>query len=211
MRPCATCKHPLREEIDKRLISGEGYSSICTWLESQGYKLSKTAVKRHAENHIEGFIPRGFATHKKTKVEDYDIDPDLINTETPVDPRYIDPVALRKELNCPESINNSEDLAYTAKRFLAEILTNQLAIVLVKQRAFMQARCSYPNSEIRGLNNLIGIIGDVTGRSKHDKLGSNHFDLDKALDFSQESEEFKGQLLTLITKNLEEIGSKKSA
>jgi hypothetical protein len=211
MRPCVTCKHSLRKEIDERLIKGDGYKTICTWLDTQGFKLSHTALKRHAENHIEGFIPRGYATHKKVNVKDYDIPPELINTDTPVDPRYIDPVALRKELQCPETIDSSEDLAFTVKRFIAEILTNQLAIVLVKQRAFMQARCAYPNNEIRGLNNLVSLIGDITGRSKHDKVGSNHFDLDKALDFSQESEEFKTELLSLIHTNIEQINSKKRA
>ena len=204
MRSCKTCLSPHRAEIDTKLINGESYEAVSEWCNLVGFKISHTALKRHAENHIDGYVPKGKLTHTKVSIEEYGISQSIGKQENS-DPRYTDPKALRLELNCPEVITNSEDLAHTTKRFIAEILLNQLAIVLTKQRAYMDATAHYPTKEMKGLTDVISIVGAFTNRAQLGKLGQNFLDLDKALDFQNNPDEFKNQVLSLIDSAIQRI------
>lgn len=196
-KPCATCHSPLRADIEKMAIQGKSYKEIEKFCKDRNFQISYISIKNHMEKHVEGYVPRTFATHKKSSVDDYDIEQQILPYQD-TDPRFIDPIALRKELGCPEEIKDASELADTAKRFIGEICLNQLAIVLNMQRAFMTGKRKYPNDEMRGLNQIIEIIGAITNRDS----SRPHFNLDKALDFSQDSDTFRDELLNKVDETL---------
>jgi hypothetical protein len=59
-RPCASCGHPRREEIDRKLKAGASYRDVSRWLKDTGEKpIQPPAIAQHAKAHVGVEAPRG--------------------------------------------------------------------------------------------------------------------------------------------------------
>lgn len=173
-RPCKVCSCSFRQDIDIEILNGQSFDWLEKYCLDRGVTVSHTSIKRHAENHVEGYTARSEGG--------YNYDP----TETPRNATMAEatpnPIVIK-----PIKINNTQALIAAAKTGLAEILANQIAIVKAKQINFMQGYCKYPSDEIRGLKNIMDCFEIITGKEKHKRAGNNIFDLDEALQSSNDN------------------------
>jgi hypothetical protein len=58
-RPCSSCKHPKRDEIDRKLRAGVSFVDVSRWLAEQGSKIQPPAVGKHAREHVDVMPTRG--------------------------------------------------------------------------------------------------------------------------------------------------------
>ena len=170
-RPCKVCSCPFRQDIDKEILNGHSFDWLEKYCLDRGVTVSHTSIKRHAENHVEGYTVRSETG--------YNYDP----SDVPRNATMVDATPSPIVIN-PVRINNTQALINIAKTGLAEILANQIAIVKAKQVNFMQGYGKYPSEEIRGLKNIMECFEIVTGKEKHKRAGNNIFDLDEALQSS---------------------------
>ena len=50
--PCHLCNSAHGREAERRIRSGETFSTVALWLDSQGEKVSRNAIARHAKAHM---------------------------------------------------------------------------------------------------------------------------------------------------------------
>lgn len=52
-RPCVSCGHPKREEIDRKLKAGISFADVSRWLKDTGSRpITAPALGAHAKNHL---------------------------------------------------------------------------------------------------------------------------------------------------------------
>jgi hypothetical protein len=52
-RPCVSCGHPKREEIDRKLKAGTSFADVSRWLKDTGERpITAPALGTHAKNHL---------------------------------------------------------------------------------------------------------------------------------------------------------------
>lgn len=59
-RPCASCGHSRRDEIDRKLKGGASYRDVSRWLKDAGEKqIQPPAIAAHAKTHLGVAAPQG--------------------------------------------------------------------------------------------------------------------------------------------------------
>lgn len=59
-RPCSSCGHARRDEIDRKLKAGASYRDVSRWLKDTGEKpIQPPAIAQHAKAHLGVAAPRG--------------------------------------------------------------------------------------------------------------------------------------------------------
>lgn len=59
-RPCASCKHAKRDEIDRKLKAGASFADVSRWLKDTGEKvIQPPAIASHAKRHLSVEAKRG--------------------------------------------------------------------------------------------------------------------------------------------------------
>jgi hypothetical protein len=51
-RPCTCCKHPKRDEIDRKLRAGVTFIDVERWLATLGTDLTSQSIAKHAKSHV---------------------------------------------------------------------------------------------------------------------------------------------------------------
>lgn len=51
-RPCASCAHAKREEIDRKLKAGVSFIDVERWLAESGQTITAQSIGRHAKDHL---------------------------------------------------------------------------------------------------------------------------------------------------------------
>jgi hypothetical protein len=51
-RPCASCSHPRRDEIDRKLKAGTSFKDVSRWLDETEKPITAQSVAVHAKSHL---------------------------------------------------------------------------------------------------------------------------------------------------------------
>lgn len=172
-RPCKVCSCSFRQDIDKEILNGQSFDWLEKFCRDRGFTISHTSLKRHALNHVPEYQPRSQTGYNYTPTE---IPRNETMAEAITQPTIIQPVKV-----------TNKNLVDVAKKQLIQILTNQLAIVEAKQKNFMLGSGKYPSDEIRGLKNIMDCFEIITGKEKHKRSSQHIFDLEAALQASEDT------------------------
>lgn len=58
-RPCASCTHPRRDEIDRKLRAGTSFKDVSRWLDETEKPITAQSVAAHAKDHLAVVPVRG--------------------------------------------------------------------------------------------------------------------------------------------------------
>lgn len=51
-RPCSSCIHPKREELDRKLKAGVSFVDVARWLAESGKTITPQSIAKHAKAHV---------------------------------------------------------------------------------------------------------------------------------------------------------------
>jgi hypothetical protein len=148
----------LSEQVNQKLLNGESYEAVAKWLkEEKEVKITPLSVMGHSK-HLDGY-----QVAKK-------IDP-VASTDESATPLHVDVNDQLDQLGIDPTMTNPfspDGIRHISKRYLQQIILNQMAIVLEKQSKQMLGEASYPSTEIRNMIELIQLAGYLKPESKND-------------------------------------------
>ncbi|ELS05123.1 hypothetical protein Xen7305DRAFT_00048630 [Xenococcus sp. PCC 7305] len=159
-RKCKACTSKLRNEIDLKIMEGASFTYLAKWCCDRGLQITDTALRKHANNHIEGYDPKVFSEVKKApKV-------DSIANQLP-DPTIVDFQAYLKkiDLDIKEAIKDEkcEKQIQSLRLSVAENYFRLSAILNQKLIDYSEGKTKFPMEQIKGLRLLFDIYTKATG------------------------------------------------
>lgn len=169
---CKCCNSPFKDEINRLIMSGMTFEEISKEITAKGFEVSTMAVNRHANKHLEGFVPRSKIAVEPNKVDMPQIPTEVFKSSN----MAIDIESQRNVLGCPVNVSTSEDLAKLSNIYTKAILSYSYDFIFAKVERAVKGLGKFPIEEIRSLEVLARTVKTING----DKHLDHFFDIDKA-------------------------------
>lgn len=163
-RKCKTCTSTLRDEIDLQIMQGASFTYLAKWCCDRGLNITDTALRKHANNHIEGYKPKVFSEVKKPPLVD------TIANQLP-DPTIIDFKAYLKkiELDIKEAIQDDK-CKQQIKSLRISVLENYYRISAILEQKlidYSEGKAKFPMEQIKALRIFFDVYARTTGIDLH--------------------------------------------
>ena len=159
-RRCKTCTSTLRDEIDKQIMQGASFTYLEKWCCDRGLQITTTALRKHANSHIDGYDAQIFAEVKKAPVVDTIAhqlpDPTIVDFDAYLKSIQLDYKEVLKE-NDTKSHLKSLELSVVENYFRLSAILNQKLI------AYEQGQVKFPIEQIKAIRLFFEVYLKVTG------------------------------------------------
>ena len=173
---------PLRDEIDRLLLSGKSVYELELWCKENGLVISATSIKRYAEMYLPEWINnKPLPVMPVSKNNDHNAE-----TFTMEDTDNYFKISL-------PTVNSSQQFNQIIIDSLKETIINMVVIVNYKIGEYALGIMALPKDDILVLEKVVGIFNTVTGKHNEDRAGKNIFDIDEALERDEKRDSSAGQ------------------
>jgi len=144
MGKCKVCEHPKRQEIEALILESKmSYAKAASYCKSVlGFNVTHTTLKRHCDNHIEGYgiNERNTPQLDKDRVRDAFLDSNITASQC----------------------NTTEEIKALARAELPQMIANQIEIVKDKQARYMnQQGGQISNNDLTVLVKLLETLDNL--------------------------------------------------
>ena len=159
-RRCKTCTSTLRDEIDLQIMQGASFTYLAKWCGDRGLNITDTALRQHANKHIEGYESKVFSEVKKAPPVDTIAnqlpDPTIVNFQ-----EYLKKI----DLDLRESLKdkNFKDHIKSLQLSVSENYFRLSAILNEKLIAYSEGKAKFPTEQIKALRLLFEVYSKATG------------------------------------------------
>lgn len=184
---------PLRDEIDKLLLSGKSVYELEIWCRENGLIISATSLKRYAEMYLpEWNNSKNLPVMPVSK--NYNNDAETIATE---DSENYFKIELPK-------FDSSQQFNQIITDSLKKTIINMVVIVNYKVGEYATGNMALPKDDVTTLEKIISIFNTVTGKHNETRAGKHIFDIEEALEREEKRESSAGQDLSGYLNSLKE-------